>query len=436
MAQADYDVVIVGAGIGGMCASARLAHSGYRVLVVEKLPFVGGRCSSMEYQGFVLSTGAIGVELGGPLEDTFRAVGAPFEVDRPSPQLAYRVDRRDYVMPPKGGLRWLIHQVARHEGEAEKVMGAIKRGLSWQEPSNSITVKEWLSALTSDQKVHGVIQAVCAAIMVVNHYEAPAGTFFRFLKAGGYRDFGFAPRGNIHLIQALAKVVLRGGGQVWTRARVQRILVEKGTAMGVALERNGAKEVFRAKAVVSNASPTQTVKLVGRENLDRGYVQQVLERQRPAPVVGVFVASDRPLMEHRGILLPASTRRVCLMVTPTLTCPDLAPPGRHYLESFGAFSNSLGPVDLREEVEMNLQDLRDNLPGMEKHGRVLMVQTFFGDWPALNTWPGYEAPFRTSVELLYNVGDGSNVHGTTGLPGSAETARVVAEDIAARVRAG
>ena len=436
MVQTDFDVAVVGAGIGGMCAAARLSHGGYRVLVVEKLPVPGGRFSTTEYKGFKLSTGAIGVEMGGPLEETFRAVGAPFHVKRPHPQLGYRLDGRDYILPPKGGLRWLLHQVAADENAAEQVMKAIKRGLAWSEPANSITLKEWLSQITDDPRIHAVIQAVCAALLVVNYYEAPAGAFFRFLKSGGYRDFGFAPEGNIALVRSLEAVVIEGGGQVWTKARVRRIVAKAGRAEGIVVERNGATEAIKAGVVVSNASPKQTVKLAGEGNFEKGYLKQVIESQRPAPVVGVLVASDRPLMEHPGILLPSGTRRLCLMTTPTLTCPGLAPQGQHFLESFGAFSDSLGPVDLPKEIEMNLQDLRDNLPDMERHGRILMVQTFYGEWPALNTWPGYEAPFRTSLEMLYNVGDGSNVHGTTGLPGCAETARVVVDDIMARIRPG
>ena len=47
----DYDVVIIGAGMGGMAAAALLTHEGYKPLVVERLPFIGGRCSSFEYKG-------------------------------------------------------------------------------------------------------------------------------------------------------------------------------------------------------------------------------------------------------------------------------------------------------------------------------------------------------------------------------------------------
>ncbi|PWN42435.1 phytoene desaturase [Ceraceosorus guamensis] len=38
-------VVIIGAGAGGTCLAARLAHKGYRVTVVERHAGVGGRCS-------------------------------------------------------------------------------------------------------------------------------------------------------------------------------------------------------------------------------------------------------------------------------------------------------------------------------------------------------------------------------------------------------
>ncbi|MDP2727069.1 MAG: FAD-dependent oxidoreductase, partial [Dehalococcoidia bacterium] len=145
MVKEMYDVAIIGSGIGGLCAAARLAHSGYKVLVVERFRLLGGRCSTINLNGYLISTGAIGIEKGGPLEKTFVDVGAPFPVKRPDPQLAYYVDGKTYPMPPKGGLRWLLHHVAKDEREAERVMNLMKRGMTWEEPSMSISCKEWLS---------------------------------------------------------------------------------------------------------------------------------------------------------------------------------------------------------------------------------------------------------------------------------------------------
>lgn len=44
-------IVIIGAGIGGTATAARLAREGFRVTVVEKNDFSGGRCSLIHHNG-------------------------------------------------------------------------------------------------------------------------------------------------------------------------------------------------------------------------------------------------------------------------------------------------------------------------------------------------------------------------------------------------
>jgi heterodisulfide reductase subunit A len=41
--HADYDALVVGSGIGGMESALKLGAMGYRVLVVEKEPSIGGK---------------------------------------------------------------------------------------------------------------------------------------------------------------------------------------------------------------------------------------------------------------------------------------------------------------------------------------------------------------------------------------------------------
>ena len=65
--QKSCDVLVIGAGMGGLCAAALLSHAGYRTLVAERLPRIGGRCSTIEYKGFKCAAGAIGPEMGGQL---------------------------------------------------------------------------------------------------------------------------------------------------------------------------------------------------------------------------------------------------------------------------------------------------------------------------------------------------------------------------------
>ena len=91
----DVDVLVIGAGAGGLFAAARLAHLGYRTLVVERLDKVGGRASTDDIDGFKVNTGAIVIEVGGITEETCREVGAAFDIREPSPPILYRIGKKN-----------------------------------------------------------------------------------------------------------------------------------------------------------------------------------------------------------------------------------------------------------------------------------------------------------------------------------------------------
>ena len=84
MMDREYDVAVVGAGVGGLCAAALLSHWGYKTLVVESTDRLGGRCSTEEIEGFKLSTGAVALHRGGVFEEVYREVDAKLDlVDMP-----------------------------------------------------------------------------------------------------------------------------------------------------------------------------------------------------------------------------------------------------------------------------------------------------------------------------------------------------------------
>ena len=61
----DFDVIVVGAGAGGLMTAAQLARLGYRTLVAERLGHLGGRASTRDVDGFKVNNGAIVIETGG-----------------------------------------------------------------------------------------------------------------------------------------------------------------------------------------------------------------------------------------------------------------------------------------------------------------------------------------------------------------------------------
>ncbi len=77
--MADYDVVVIGAGLGGLSAGALLAKQGRRVLVLEQSTAIGGCCSTFERKGYRFDVGASIVEIIEPIERVFETLGTTLQ---------------------------------------------------------------------------------------------------------------------------------------------------------------------------------------------------------------------------------------------------------------------------------------------------------------------------------------------------------------------
>ena len=75
----DYDVIVIGGGLGGLSSGALLAHQGRRVLVLEQSGRIGGCCSTFEKDGFHFDVGASIVEIIQPIEKVFRMLGTSLQ---------------------------------------------------------------------------------------------------------------------------------------------------------------------------------------------------------------------------------------------------------------------------------------------------------------------------------------------------------------------
>ena len=72
-------VVVVGAGIGGLAAAARLATAGHDVVVCEQSDQVGGKLASYSRDGFTFDTGPSLLTLPAVYRDLFLKTGQPLE---------------------------------------------------------------------------------------------------------------------------------------------------------------------------------------------------------------------------------------------------------------------------------------------------------------------------------------------------------------------
>jgi phytoene dehydrogenase-like protein len=421
-----FDALVVGAGAGGLSAAARLAHHGYRTLVVESRDRVGGRASTVEEEGFKVNTGAIAIEYGGVLEETFRTVGAPFEVRVPEPATLFRLKGKD-VDISRGGWGKLVNGITKKGAGLLGGMGQARKG---DLPDERLSTKAWLEQYTSNKTIHAIFRNLCAAIFAVNSDEIPAKAFLTyFTQKGAFRDFGFSPTGTLGLMRGLADAVEARGGEVWLRSDVRALHVEGGCVRAATIARAGEDVEVEAEIVVSNAGPAATVALAGREHFDDAYLERMDRDLSATANIVVNIASREPLMKAPGIITFGITRRLCNMANLTATCPELAPEGWNLSVAYGVPIPAVGDFDEDAEVEATLEDLRDEFKGFDEKARILSIRVMRGDWPAQRSVAGLDLPRETSLENLWNVGDGVREYANGGIQACAESGKLVVERI-------
>lgn len=320
------NVVIIGAGIGGLTAGALLARRGYRVLILDQALAPGGCASTFKRKGFTFDVGATqvaGLEPGGihhrifsELEidlpaatpcDPACAVYLPGETEpinvwrererwqaerqrqfpgsEPFWQLlatlykaSWAFQGRDPVLPPRN--IWDLWQLTK----------AVRPGTLITLPYTFLTVGDALRGygLGNDQRLRTFLDLQLKLYSQVDAEETA------LLYAATALSVSQLPQGLFHLkgsMQVLSDRLVdafkRDGGQLLMRHTVEHIQLKDEKATGVSIRNQKTGEVWTQPAdhVVANVTVQNLVHLLG-ENAPKGYKHRV---EKLPPASGAFV---------------------------------------------------------------------------------------------------------------------------------------------------
>jgi phytoene dehydrogenase-like protein len=314
----ERDAIIIGSGLGGLAAAAALAKAGKKPLVFEHhflpggntqtfrrrkmfdfdvgLHYIGGCEPGSDFVALLERLGVEGVEFL-PMDpdgfDTIRTPDLTFRVpvgwDRYRQRLVEAFPQeRAAIDRCLAYLRWVTTDLRGGGGEPPDAQRVLNK--PWREATLgdlfdaleiSVQLRHVLAAATALYGVPPSRASIGEHAMVLEHY----------LRSGGYYVRG----GSRTLIQGFLRVIERAGGEVRLRSRVERILVERGRAVGVRLA-NG--EEFRAPLVISNADAKRTLlELVGAEHLPPELAERVRGFRMALPMFVIYLAMRVPPQE-------------------------------------------------------------------------------------------------------------------------------------------
>ena len=303
----DFDAIIIGGGHNGLVASAYMAKAGMKVLVLERRDQVGGACiteelipgfqfSSCSYVSWLLQPKVVkDLELHEHGLELFRLdphTARPFqdgtglllwdedertkeEIARLSPPdvEAYTDwyafwDKAAEIMGP-----YMLQPAPTWEEVDDRVRGTeledvlntlrtVSMGDLLDRYFVSEKVKSCMVYSPDPRGLYVVGNALPSAYYACNRYVDPADTGL--------------PRGGMGgLTQAMANSARSNGVSIRTEAKVKRVIIREGKAVGVELEDG---EQIESGLVVSNADPLHTFRhLVGLENLDSNFAAGLAE---------------------------------------------------------------------------------------------------------------------------------------------------------------
>src|SRR5450432_3878675 len=320
-----YDVIIIGAGVGGLTAASFLSKAGLSVCVLEKEPRVGGYLAGFRRKHFIFDTAIHWLNQYGPggmVDKLFNAIGN----DHPRAVEQQRIRRykgegfdylltnnpdqlrdkliRDFPQDEKGIIRFFAK--AKNIGRSFKNYNRIFRSeesmsfiqkiknkfhlLEFSIPfipfitySGEKGLKKGLKRFFKNDKLHQVFSGEQELLGCL----VPIGWAY-------IQDFQSPPKGGSQTIpQWLSHVVDFYGNQVKLQCQVREIFVEDGCITGLSFGHRSKVKQLHCKYIIA-ACDIETLyeKMLPKNTIPQGLIQKLRKADLYSSSITVSIALD------------------------------------------------------------------------------------------------------------------------------------------------
>lgn len=478
------EITIIGAGPGGLAASILLAASGQRVQILERLPTVGGRTSSIESDGFRFDLGPTFFLYPQVLRDIFAAGGADLDKEVPMVRLdpQYRLvfgaggelhctpdvtamERQIATIAPGDALRFRDF-LSENRSKMQAMLPCLQSPFPGWKSLLSLRLLRMLPMIRPHQSMDTYLKrffqdprirlafSFQSKYLGMSPFRCPS--LFSILSFLEYEHGVFHPIGGCNaLSQGMARLAERLGVRIRLGEPVEEILFEGRRAVGV----RTPQARYACDALVMNADFARGISRLVPNARRRRWSDQRLARKKYScstfmMYLGVEGRFDLP---HHNIYIAADYRRNLediesrhilsqdpsfYVENPSVTDPTLAPPGHSALYVLLPVSHQHPNIDWsRERVrfrELALERIR--AAGFDLTGRRIRFESIVTPEEWENRYEIYRgATFNLAHTLdqmlhlrprnrfeefdgMYLVGGGT--HPGSGLPVIFESARI------------
>jgi phytoene dehydrogenase-like protein len=424
----SFDVVVIGAGMGGMLAACQLAQAGKRVLLVENLSFVGGRFSGFKVNGSEISSGAFHTFPHGdkgPFAQALRRSGVDIKISDAKVFASFHVNGEHLIARNP----FDILKILPSFGEKISVMRALFQ--SWWQKDYQGSFGDWLRDMGMSDLVQKVYDRFCQFSLSTTVFEVPypegckvTEMIFKYglpgVPIGGARE----------VARQLGLAAEKAGVVIRKNTRALNLLLDEDHICGATLYNRRQKETYRVEVplIISNIGPGNTIRMCEEAGLSIDKNSHFWPLP-PPPATGfkLQVLSPKSLIEHDSIMFCLDTQRIAGVLQASNVDPNLAPPGKHLLISHQATHQG---DDWLEERQLAMEDWHYLFGNDFDNCEVLGSSHFPALFPVNWASQGYDLREQVFTEQgLWMVGDGLKPEGLMMVEGVAANAESVVRQI-------
>jgi all-trans-retinol 13,14-reductase len=328
-AQGDYDAIFIGSGMGALCCAALMARAGKKVCLLEQHYTAGGYTHAYERAGFEWD---VGVHYLGDVHRPHSLMARLFNhisegrmTWSPMPDTYDRIfigeDQYDLVAGTQNFINQLTADFPDEAQAIERYVAKVRKASRQAryffmgqalppraaryynrlrphlvDPDLFRTTREVLEGLTSNQRLIAVLTGQWG-----DYGLPPARSSFmvhatvaKHYMGGGAYPVGGAPA----IARSIIPTIEGAGGDVFTYARVEEIIIEAGCATGV---RMASGDVLRAPRIISNAGYLATARHLLPAEVAKAHGMTVPEDIRPSSAHLCLYAGFHGSAEANGL---------------------------------------------------------------------------------------------------------------------------------------
>lgn len=325
--QKLYDAIIVGAGLGGLSAGARLAKAGYKILLLEQHRVVGGCATAFKRKDTIFEVGLheTGSVANPETIERFKKMGIYDKVEFVRVPEFYRIRKGDLdvVVPDsveearvallnsfpndKKAVNQYFDDLLTITAQGKLLLQPIKKLLATAPfiiykvrkllKYRKWTVGQYMDHLTDNEDLK------FALIANLGYYDHDPYTlsflFFVFAQSSYLQGGGwFIKGGSQKLSDAFAEVIQEHEGEIKLKSLVTEILIENNTAKGVSYTYKGEKYKAYGRTIIANAPlPTVVNSLIPA--LKHSKAQQQLSKLTiPNSLITIYLSFTESISEY------------------------------------------------------------------------------------------------------------------------------------------